>query len=143
MLKVLIAEDNVLLADMLEAVLVAEGYEVVGLARTVQQAVELADRHAPDLAVLDFRLAAGGYGSQIRPLLQDKLSMGILYVSGDELNTTLTSADGEGYIQKPYVLEDLVQALRTIREIKLGGSASPSRGFRRFNDRLPSDRSAA
>lgn len=72
--------------------------------------------------------------------------MGILYVSGDELDTTLTSADGEGYIQKPYALEDLIQALRTIREIKLGvvdGFVTGPRGFRRFNDYLTPVRPAA
>ena len=146
MVKVLIAEDSVLLADMLEAVLTSAGYEVVGIARTVRQAVALADLHEPHLAVLDFRLAEGGFGSQIRPLLQDKMSMGILYISGDELNKTLTSADGEGYIQKPYALDDLIQALRSIREVQLGGdrgSAPRSRGFRRFRDPPPIDRPAA
>lgn len=121
MLKVLIAEDNVILGDMLEEFLTIRGYEVCGIARTVKEAVLLADLHRPDLAVLDFRLAEGEFGSDIRPLLEDKVSMGILYVSGDPLGRILTKADGEAYIQKPYVLADLTHALETIRQIKTVG----------------------
>ena len=65
MLKVMIAEDDLLMADMLQDVLVASGYEVCGIARTVGKAVELGERHKPDLAVLDIRLAEGGLGTDI------------------------------------------------------------------------------
>ena len=41
------------MADMLEEVLVAAGYEVCGIARTVNEGVELCERHKPDLAVMD------------------------------------------------------------------------------------------
>jgi response regulator of citrate/malate metabolism len=36
MLKVMIAEDDLMMADMLEDVLVGNGYEVCGIARTVE-----------------------------------------------------------------------------------------------------------
>ena len=97
MTKVLIAEDNVLIADMLEYFLISEGFDVCGVARDVSEAVALADLHKPDLGVFDFRLAAGECGAHIRPRMKDPGSIGILYVSGDPLNTRLTSADGEAY----------------------------------------------
>lgn len=121
MLKVLIAEDNVILGDMLEEYLTIQGYDVCGIASTVDEAVALADLHKPDLAILDFRLSEGEFGSEIRPLLVDQATMGILYVSGDPLSRILTKADGEAYIQKPYVLSDLTQALQTVRQIKTIG----------------------
>jgi len=124
MLKVLVAEDSVLIADMLEDILASQGYDVCGMARTVGEAVILADLHNPDLAVLDFRLADGEFGSQIRPLLKDKETMGILYVSGDPLGDILTSLDGDAYIQKPYGIDDLIRALRAVREIKTTGQPS-------------------
>ncbi len=118
MLKVLIVEDSLIIADILEEYLILEGYEVCGLARTVEEAVQLADLHKPDLAVLDFRLGDGKYGSQIRPLLKDKTSMGILYVSGDPLRDKLTKADGDAFIQKPYGLKDLSKSLNIIQGLK-------------------------
>ena len=58
-MKVLIAEDDLLMADMLEDALVDNGYEVCGIARTVEKAVELGEKHRPDLAILDLRLEGG------------------------------------------------------------------------------------
>ena len=57
MLKVLIAEDDVMIADMLQELLVESGYEVCGIGRTVAESVALAQRHKPDLVVIDVRLA--------------------------------------------------------------------------------------
>jgi two-component system, response regulator PdtaR len=65
MTSVMIAEDDLFMADMLEEALAASGYEVCGIARTVEKAVELAERHKPDLAILDIRLANGGLGTDI------------------------------------------------------------------------------
>ena len=69
---VMIAEDDLLMADMLEDVLVAGGYEVCGIARTVEQGIELGDRCKPDLAVLDIRLADGGLGTDIAARLHSR-----------------------------------------------------------------------
>lgn len=118
MLKVLIVEDSFILADMLEDFLVSEGYDVCGIAGTVKDAVTLADIHSPDLAVLDFRLAGKEHGSDIRPLLKNKIKMGILYVSGDPLEKVLTHADGDAYIQKPYGMQDLSRSLGIIHAMK-------------------------
>lgn len=120
-MKVLIAEDSALLADVLEEVLTRRGYEVVGIARTVKEAVALADLHSPELAVLDYRLAQGGLGTHIRPLLADKLSVGILFVSADPLETILTSEDGDAYIQKPYMFDQLIEALRLVENVRARG----------------------
>lgn len=125
-IKILIAEDNVLIADMLENFLMSEDFDVCGVAGSVSEAVALADLHKPDLGIFDFRLADGECGAQIRPLMKDPDSMGILYVSGDPLNTRLTSADGEAYIQKPYRMSDLTCALHIIQEMKTNNNFSPS-----------------
>jgi response regulator of citrate/malate metabolism len=64
--KVMIAEDDLLMADMLAEILAMSGeYEVCGIARTVDKAVELGRRHNPDLAILDIQLADGGLGMEI------------------------------------------------------------------------------
>jgi CheY-like chemotaxis protein len=59
MLKVLIVEDDLMLADFAEELLVEHGYKVSGIARTVGDAVARIRDSAPDLVVLDLRLAAG------------------------------------------------------------------------------------
>ena len=76
MLKVLIAEDDLMIADLLEDVLTASGYEVCGIGRTVDEAVALGELHKPDLAVLDSRLARGGCGPEIARLLNSRGKIG-------------------------------------------------------------------
>jgi DNA-binding response OmpR family regulator len=133
MLKVLIAEDELMIADLIEETLVADGYEVCGIARTVDEAVALGETHRPDLAVLDVRLAKGGHGPDIARRLHSKGKFGVLYATGDgERNSELTQADGEASLSKPYRSEDLVRALVIVREFVTTGSATPPfpRGFR-------------
>jgi DNA-binding response OmpR family regulator len=132
-LRVLIAEDQLLIADLLEAALVARGYEVCGIARTVDEGVELGELHQPDLAVLDVRLARGGRGPEIAHRLNSKGKFGVLYATGDDARiSTLTLADGEASIAKPYQLEELVLALEIVRKVATGGTATPPfpSGFR-------------
>src|SRR4029077_5429835 len=102
MLKVIIAEDDLMIADMLEDVLVEGGYEVCGIARTVEKGVELGEHHQPDLAVLDFCLAEGGLGTEIASRLNRQGELGVLYATGNVGHASLTTADGEACLGKPY-----------------------------------------
>ncbi len=102
------------------------GYDVCGTAQTVEQAVNLANLHKPDLAVLDFRLANGEFSSAIKARLEGKVSMGILYVSGDPLDRKLTRMDGEAYIQKPYMMSDVDSSLQIVWNIKRNIDVRPS-----------------
>jgi len=126
MLRVLIAEDDLMIAGLLEDLLIASGYEVAGCAATVDEAVLLGELHKPDLAVLDFRLARGGRGPEIARRLNSKGKFGVLYATGDDARICkLTLADGEASITKPYRPEDLVRGLEIVREIATGGTATP------------------
>jgi two-component sensor histidine kinase len=140
MLKVMIAEDDLLLADMLEEVLVDNGYSVCGIARTVGKAVELAERHKPDLAVLDIRLAEGGLGMEIAAQMSRK-GMGVLYATGNSGQMGLTRANGEALLCKPYRAEDVVRALEIVEQIICTGQATQPfpQGFHLLNGSSKSD----
>jgi len=125
MLKVSIAEDDLMIADMTEAILVAQGYEVCGIARTVAKAVELAWYYRPDLAVIDLRLAEGGLGTEIAAQLSDLPQLGILYASGNMLDTVLTAIDGHACLAKPYRSVDLLRGLQIVAELVATGTALP------------------
>jgi len=55
--RVLVAEDETLVAMLLEDVLADAGATVLGPAATVQHALDLAMTERPDIAVLDFNLS--------------------------------------------------------------------------------------
>jgi DNA-binding response OmpR family regulator len=130
--KVLIAEDDLLIADSAEEFLVKCGYEVCGMARTVDEAVILGRRHRPDLMVLDLRLADGGFGTQVAVQLSTLGRIGVLYITGKISHFALDTTDGDAYIVKPYTAADLVRSLEIVAEIVATGRASPPfpRGFR-------------
>ena len=65
-MRVLIVEDEALVALELEELLLDEGFEVVGSAANAAQAIDLGRRHRPDLALLDLNLADGLTGPRIR-----------------------------------------------------------------------------
>jgi DNA-binding response OmpR family regulator len=108
---VMIAEDDIIMADMLEEALIECGYDVCGIARTVDEAVELGERHKPNLAVLDIRLAGGGLGTDIPARLKCQGRMGVLYASGHADQFKLTKADGDVLLVKPYRSKDVLSAL--------------------------------
>jgi DNA-binding response OmpR family regulator len=131
MLKVLIAEDDLMIADMAEEALVDSGYEVCGIARTVDEAVALGRRHRPDLAVIDLRLADGGRGTEIAAQLGPLGRLGVLYASANISPVMLSGAEGDACLAKPYRFADLVRGLEIVAGIVATGTASPPfpRGF--------------
>jgi len=131
MLKVLIAENDLLMADMLEEIVVGGGFEVCGMARSVAEGVALAKLHKPDLALLDLRLTAGGFGTEIAAQL-DRTGLGILYATGNAGQIELSRADGEACLDKPYRPADVIRALHIVSEMVRTGKASPPfpSGFR-------------
>jgi DNA-binding response OmpR family regulator len=123
MLKVLIVEDDLMLADFAEEILVERGYEVSGIARTVSDAVALARHSKPDFIILDPRLADGGLGTEVAAQLPSSGRPGILYVTGNMSQVTLTN--GDACLSKPYRSVDLLRGLEIVAEIVATGKARP------------------
>ena len=126
MLKVLIAEDDLLIADMTEELLSDNGYDVCGIGRTVADATALAWRHRPELAILDVRLADGDLGTQVAAELTELRNLGILYVTGNVAAVRSDTVRGHACLAKPYRPGDLLRSLQIVSGMIGGGrGASP------------------
>jgi DNA-binding response OmpR family regulator len=130
--KVLIAEDDLMIADMVEERLVAHGYTVCGIATTVADAVVLALREKPDLAIIDYRLADGELGTDILKQLNGRLRLGVLFATGNASSITFPLTAGHACISKPYTEAALLHALDLVSELVATGKASKPfpRGFK-------------
>lgn len=64
-MRILIVEDEVIIALHLEAALLAYGHRVIGFARDSRSAKVLAQDKHPDLALVDVKLADGETGPEI------------------------------------------------------------------------------
>lgn len=111
MSKVLIVEDDSMIADYLEEILVDAGYEVCGIAGNVADAIALGERHRPDLGVLDMRLGNREFGTEVAAALCPHGGFGVLYATGNANHPMLKGAHGVACIGKPYTSEDLITAL--------------------------------
>ena len=71
--RILVVEDEGIVAMTLEDSLLNLGYEVAGTADDSRSAIELAEKEKPDLILMDIRLediagiAAGNAGTIVRP----------------------------------------------------------------------------
>jgi CheY-like chemotaxis protein len=124
MLKIVIVEDDLMIADMAEEMLVKSGYEVCGIARTVPEAIALCRLHEPDLAVIDLRLADGGLGTEVVQQLDGPGKLGVLYATGNAWHPMLTTADGHACLAKPYRGADLARSLEIVAGMVRTGTAS-------------------
>lgn len=124
MVKVLIVDDDFMVADCLEETLIDAGYEVCGIAGTVEEAIALGEAHHPDLGVIDLRLAGGRFGTEVAAALRGRHKFGVLYATGNPEHAALRGAEGEGYIGKPYTSKAILAALRSVTEAMSASAAS-------------------
>jgi CheY-like chemotaxis protein len=113
MRKVLIVEDNLMIAECLEEILVDAGYTVCGIASHVAEAIRMGKVHNPDLVVIDLHLAGGGNGAEVGAAFKAQGRTGVVYVSGNPDDLQLSSTDGDGCVAKPYSATSIIAALNT------------------------------
>jgi len=123
MKKVLIIEDDLMIADMLEEVLLDDGFDVCGIARTASEAIALADEHRPHLAIVDMHLADGDLGTDVAEILTSRYNTGILYTTANV--DELSDASGQASLRKPFRLRDVKLALDVVTSILDTGKAAP------------------
>lgn len=81
-LRILLVEDEALVAMLVEETLVQHGHIVTGIADTRADALALADSDRPDLALCDVRLAGGDCGRGVAVTLAER-GIPCLFLSGN------------------------------------------------------------
>jgi two-component system, response regulator PdtaR len=127
--KVLIVEDDALVAWSMCAVLAQAGLQVVGTAATADEAVRLADKTNPDLAILDIRIIGQRDGIETAMLLRQQSGLPVLFVTGEaDPATRLRAADAEpvAYLLKPVSPDRLLQAIAFALQANWKGNGAGS-----------------
>ena len=127
-LRVVLAEDDVLLREGLASLLQRSGFEVVGQAGDATGLLALVAGQTPDLVVVDIRMppthTAEGLDAA-RQIRQQQPQIGILVLSAhvevDHAMELLASGRGVGYLLKSRVT-DVEEFLDTLGRIARGGS---------------------
>jgi DNA-binding response OmpR family regulator len=118
MTKILIAEDEPDIRELVAFTLRFAGYEVV-VAQNGEEAVQLAARELPDMALMDVRMPRmTGYDAcraiKAHPELKD---MPVVFLSAKGQEAEIESgleAGAEEYLLKPFAPDQLIERVRAI-----------------------------
>lgn len=114
MCNVLIVEDELLIALDMELALEEAGCTVLGIAATVGEAVAIAERQAPDVMVVDLRLADGSRGPDAVERVREGGDVKVIFASGNldpQTCARLERFDPVAMIPKPFTSQQIVEAV--------------------------------
>lgn len=112
-IRILIAEDNDLVSLTLEEQLKGLGYDVIGIARSGAEAVNLAGRLKPDLIMMDIRMPEME-GTEAAARIRDASPVPIIMLTAYADKETIKKAEAAGalaYLVKPVNENELPPAI--------------------------------
>ena len=129
-MRVVIAEDSVLLREGLERLLGENGLDVVGSSGTADELLQTVRSDDPDVAVVDIRLPPTHNDEGMRAALEIRAAhpeTGVLVLSqyvevGLAMQLLAESAEGAGYLLKDRI-SDVKEFVAAVRRVATGGSA--------------------
>ncbi|MCJ8140014.1 response regulator [Falsirhodobacter halotolerans] len=114
--RILIVEDDTIIALDLALTLEEAGFETVGIAMDMQSALRLAERYPVDLATMDVQLARGTNGVDTAMRLRHAFDIPSVFLSANLDRTTRAQAAKArpvGFIDKPAGADAVVTFVET------------------------------
>jgi DNA-binding NtrC family response regulator len=115
--KVLIVEDELIVARDIRKTIERNGFRVVGVARTFEKALALIEEFSPSLALIDIFLKGNLTGIDLAKYLNER-GIPFIYISANSNQKVLEAAkatDPYGFIVKPFREKDLLVAIDIAR----------------------------
>jgi DNA-binding NarL/FixJ family response regulator len=129
-MRVVVADDSVLLREGVVRLLEESGFEVVAQAGDAEDLIRKVGAHRPEVAIVDIRMPPTNTDDGLRAALEIRASQpdtGVLVLSqyveeGYALELVSDSAGGVGYLLKDRVA-DVERFVESVRRVAEGGSA--------------------
>ena len=112
--KILIAEDEGIVALDLRTQLRDMGYQIVATVKSGQAAVQQAEQTRPNLIVMDIRLKGEMDGIEAAAIIAERLDIPVVFVSAlvdDNTVGRANTVEDAGYVVKPFLREKLLAAI--------------------------------
>ena len=113
--RILVVEDDFLVASEMEMALQVAGFTVVGVAASADEAIALAQGGEPDLAIIDIRLQGKRDGVDAALVLFREHAIPCIFATAhaDEgVRARAAAASPRGWLQKPYTMPLLIEVVR-------------------------------
>jgi len=112
--KILVVEDERLVAEDIAECLRSVGYDVIGTAKSCAEAVVKVEEGAPDLVLMDITLRGDVDGIETAHILKDRFSTPVVFLTAYSQKTILDRAkqvEPLGYVVKPFDEGSLVSTV--------------------------------
>ena len=112
--RILVVEDEAIVARDIAAQVNALGYECVGIAANAEQAVKLAAKELPGLVLMDVQLSAGGDGITVAATIRARFNLPVVFLTAFAADDVLERAkltEPFGYILKSFSERELSTTL--------------------------------
>lgn len=113
-MRIMIVENEALVAEDIKEILAGAGHTVVGIATTQKEAVKLAKDEVPDLAILDVGLANGENGLDVAERLGSVFHLSIIFLTGRtdfHVRAMALPVQPVAFVSKPFQPDDLLEAV--------------------------------
>lgn len=113
-IKILIVEDEVIIADNICDTLTDFGYSVLEPSISYTEAIETIENERPDIAILDVQLAGKKSGIDIAHQINSKYKFPFIFLTSNSDKATLDEAklaEPYAFLVKPFVKEELFAAI--------------------------------
>jgi two-component system cell cycle sensor histidine kinase/response regulator CckA len=114
MSKILVVEDEGIIARDIQRTLIALGYEVPKIADSGEAALAAVEQINPDLVLMDIKLKGNVDGIETTARLRSRWDIPVIYLTAHSDDTTLARAKAtgpHGYLLKPFNERDLRTAI--------------------------------
>ena len=112
--KILIVEDEFIIAQDLRRIISGLGHAVMGMAKSADEAMKKIAKEAPDLVLLDIHIIGELRGTELALKIREEYNIPFIYVTSYSDSGTLsemTQTNPLGYILKPFDERDIRVAL--------------------------------
>ena len=125
-MRVLIVEDEVIIALDIQNTLESAGHTVMGVALTIDDAMAFIQTGCPDLALININLQEGrGAGIDLARDLLEQYGVPSLFVSGQISETRQNRDAALGYLAKPWRTRALLDSVEVARRLINGQDPAP------------------
>jgi PAS domain S-box-containing protein len=114
--KILIVEDEKLVADYMKSGLERLGYSIAQIASTGEEAILSAEQCKPDLALMDIHLQGQMDGIEAATQLRFRSNIPAIFITGDVEDQSLErfkAAEPLGFLLKPFTIKELQSVIET------------------------------
>ena len=115
-IKILLIEDEVIVADNLKSILEKLNYEVVGIAVNAKEAYDIAYKNKIDLVLTDIQIEGSEDGIEVAKVFQETYNLPIIFMTAFnddvKINRVSELMNFVGYLVKPIRITELTTLIK-------------------------------